>query len=178
MLRAARASLGPPRLVARALSTGTPEVTPSRVRRALRIKPDRAVDPARADPQVTQLHREMTRRHKWAVRNHTKAAEAREAAAAALEDDDRADTITESRRLHVDRLQIARAGDHIEVELLLTGIVEEPDKVDSNERVFKKRSYPDVGFSPTMLGNTRSLESDGFLDTVRRCMRARMPRRF
>lgn len=171
---------GPPRTAAwlRALSSSAPAVTPSRLRRALKVKPDPVVDPARADPQVSQLHREMTTRHKWAVRNHTKAAEARDAAAVALEGDEVAATIVESRRLHVDRLRIARAGDHIEVELMLTGIVEAPDKVDGNERVFKKRTYPDVGFSPTVLGDTRSLESDGFLDTVRKSMHLHMPRRF
>lgn len=175
--RLARLRVPTPRL--RALSDSAPAVTSSRLRRALKVKPDPVVDPARADPQVSLLHREMTSRHKWAVRNHTKAAEARDAAAAALEGDEMAAaTIAESRRLHVDRLRIARAGDHIEVDLMLTGIVEAPDKVDGNERVFKKRTYPDVGFSPTVLGDTRSLESDGFLDTLRSSMQARMPRRF
>ena len=117
---------------ARALSTASaaPAVTVSRVRRALKIKPDRLVDPAHADPQVSRLHREMTSRHKWAVRNHAKTAAAKGAAGAEAElDAESADApVDEPRRLHVDRLQISRAGDHVEVELLLTGVVEPPER--------------------------------------------------
>lgn len=172
--RAAAARLRP----AGAALMSTRAVTVARLRRALDVKRDPVDDPSRADPQVSRLHREMTSRHKWAVRNHAKEAEARDAAAAGAEEEEAAESIAESRRLHVDRLRIARAGDHIEVELMLTGVVEAPDRAGVGERVFKKRTYPDVGYSPAVLGDTRPFENDGFIDTLRGSMRSSMPRRF
>jgi hypothetical protein len=148
----------------------------SRLRRALDVKPDSAADPANVDPQVARLHRELTARHKWAVRNHTKPAEALAAAAVDTSETETATSFAEARRLHVDRLVIHRAGDHIEVDMALTGIVQLTDKLGGEERAYKKRVMPEVGYSTIVPGGTRDFESDGFLDTLKRSMTAQLPR--
>jgi hypothetical protein len=160
----------------RSLSTArTPAATMWRMRRLLEVKQDKVDDPARADPQVSRLHREITSRHKRAVRNHSKTAEVAAAAAAELDEEEIGASLMEARRLHVDSLRIHRAGDHIEVDMMLTGIVEAPGDVGGEERAFKKRVFPEVGFSPTMPGSTRDFELDGFLTVLRGSMHADLP---
>mmetsp|Transcript_36904 Transcript_36904/g.91863 ORF Transcript_36904/g.91863 Transcript_36904/m.91863 type:complete len:208 (+) Transcript_36904:173-796(+) len=124
-------------------------------------------DPRNADKQVRQLHREMTSRYKWSVRNHTPKEEEVVAADGVVIEEEEHGDFYESRRVHMDNMHISRAGDHIEITMLMTGVVEAPLTADSRQRVFTRRVFPENIYSRNQVGKV-SLDDDSFLNTLQR----------
>lgn len=122
-----------------------------------KLKPLDKVAPPVADAEGARLRRAIRARRKQAV-------SAKETRLDTPEDHPHLDMVP--RGLHVDSLRLARAGSMLEVDLKLTGVVEDPD--DKGTREERRREFKDLdpGFSPAFLGNTADLENDGWLRRV------------